>query len=255
MNRLILAAALAVSPLATVSASPPRHAPFEKGAEPAPFALARLLVEEDEHAVVFADPTGRVSDRLVLLKDDRQVEGTIEVVSADGSLRWRSEPFTIGPNGANASLADFDADGTPDYVVGMPTGGCGIHASSLWLHFIHARPDGSYEMTSTTSMFVRNQDYVDVNGDGHMEFIRTSLVDGSTETCRDGKRHNYWVHQLLTFENGRLVDGAHLDRRFPMWIWYTYRENHQPTTMITAEQKRRLWERSHARQEFPPARR
>ncbi len=47
--------------------------------------------------------------------------------------------------------------------------------------------------------------FVDIDRDGRCEFIHTRFVNGRSETARDGKRHNYWVYNILQLQEGRLI--------------------------------------------------
>jgi hypothetical protein len=97
----------------------------------------------------------------------------------------------------------------------------------------------TYSITETTSMGSGNEEFVDLNKDGRPEFIHTSFVGG--EKGKDGKRHNYWVYNLLRFKGTEILSANDLDRRFPCWIYYKFKPNHQNTDQLTAEQRMRCW--------------
>jgi hypothetical protein len=37
-----------------------------------------------------------------------------------------------------------------------------------------------------------------------------------------------------------LADAIADDRQFPKWVWYTHRENHEETKLLSAKQKEKL---------------
>jgi hypothetical protein len=138
--------------------------------------------------------------------------------------------------------ADLNADGKEDFVVRLEFGGCGLQAAFSQVVFVVSHADG-YAFSTVNTYFARDADLVDL-GDGRGRYVQASMVYGDSETAADGKRHNYWVHTLLAFgKDGRTVVEDAADRRFPAWIWYTEKPNHQLTKLLAEEQKRRLWER------------
>ncbi|MHC4462537.1 MAG: hypothetical protein ACYS6W_02405 [Planctomycetota bacterium] len=137
--------------------------------------------------------------------------------------------------------ADLNRDGKEDYIFKRFTGGCGsIFPYSC--HVVFALSDGDdYTVTATTGLWSGWNYFVDIKGDGQRQFIHTRFVNGGNVKGRDGKRHNYWVYNLLEFKGGKVVVNNDLAPHFPRWIWFTSKPNHQPTTQLTRLQKQFLW--------------
>jgi hypothetical protein len=139
-----------------------------------------------------------------------------------------------------AFWADLNGDGREDFVALVWSGGCGLGGYRCDVAFALSSEEG-YRITPLgPTMGPGANDFVDL-GDGRCRFVHTSFVYGRGEPGTDGKPHNYWVYNLLEFEGDRVVV-SRADPRFPRWVWYTHAPNHEETSIITAEQKERLWE-------------
>ncbi len=164
------------------------------------------------------------------------------VLDADGKIL--AEPACIaqwGPAGSTVWWGHLNRDGKEDFVLNTYLGGCGsIYTTSSYVTFVLSNPEG-YTLTSTIGQWSGLDYFVDMDRDGRCEFIHTRFVEGRCAVARDGKRHNYWVYNILQVQGDKLVLRNDLAPQFPKWIWYTYGPNHQATTMITDDQKRALW--------------
>jgi hypothetical protein len=139
----------------------------------------------------------------------------------------------------DAYNADLNGDKKEDFIVWAPTMGCGLAAHNCRLIFVLSN-DNNYRITSMYTMSPDVKSFVGFNDNGQCSFIHTGFIYG--EKGRDGKKHNYWVYNLLQFQEGEVVLDNSIDERFPKWIWYTFKPNHKATTQLNDEQKRRLWE-------------
>jgi hypothetical protein len=127
----------------------------------------------------------------------------------------------------------------PDYVFVSGGLGCGIMGCDQIVVFILSTK-GSYKAVPLNCWEANPlTDLVDLNGDGRCEFIHTTFIDGTRG--KDGRYHNYWVHNLLRFEGTRGVSANKLDHRFPRWVLYKYKPNHADTDQITKRQRVNLW--------------
>jgi hypothetical protein len=84
------------------------------------------------------------------------------------------------------------------------------------------------------------EDLIDLDGNGTCYVVQTSFLGGPVG--KDGKRHNYWVYHLLEID-GSDIRVSRRDRRFPKWVWCTFKPNHKDTRQLTKEQKRQCWRR------------
>ncbi len=67
------------------------------------------------------------------------------------------------------------------------------------------------------------------------------------EPCANNSAHLkwgkflYWVYNLLGFSGTNILSANSRDARFPKWVRYKFKPNHQDTEQLTAEQRKRLW--------------
>jgi len=236
---------------AAARAYPESHGPFEKGEEPKRFPVRKCAVLERQEP----EEEGALPTRVFGIKDDpaaprvrvepikSRFSGACRLTVLDAKGERRAGPFVLetGYGVSRVLHADLNADKREDFAAVAGSSGCGLAAGRYRLVFILSDSAG-YRITTVESMCVRAEDFIDL-GDGRARFVQTSFVSGTDEVARDGKRHNYWVHSLLAFELARVVVDNEADARFPKWIWYTNEPNHKATSLLTGEQKRRLWAR------------
>ena len=95
-------------------------------------------------------------------------------------------------------------------------------------------------MRYATEVYHLSSKYILVNKRPY--FIHTSFR--GVGECKDGKSHNFWTYNLLTYgKDGVKVDNSPLSA-FPKTIWYTFKPNHTETVIITDEQKAYLRKQS-----------
>ncbi|UCD52799.1 MAG: VCBS repeat-containing protein, partial [Phycisphaerales bacterium] len=132
-----------------------------------------------------------------------------------------------------------DRDGHQDVVIATANPGNGLAASiSFACFFLHTQ--GTYRTMDAISYNLNDNDFVDLNNDGRLEWIQTEFI--SDVAGRDGKAHNYWVMNLIHFRDDHPVLANAIDDHFPSWIWFTYKPNHTNTTQLSDKQKRELFE-------------
>ncbi len=233
------------------------HGPFEENEQPriSPIRRCEILEPQDPRGEgpprvqVFGHKDRKSMPRIRLTRDPRKPSLSVSVISPRQEVI--SGPQPISRYGGNPEVwwADLNKDGKEDFLVRVWLGGCGtIYTFSCHVAFILSN-NGGYKVTTVQTLWSGTEYFVDLKGDGRCQFIQTSFVHGRPERSRDGKFHNFWVYNLLEISGCRLVLTETLDRRFPKWIWYTHKPNHKNTTLITAEQKERLWE-PHAKSIF-----
>jgi hypothetical protein len=239
---------------ASVPAYPEWFGPFPAGITPHVFPMRkgvqiRFTEEKDRKVYVYA--TGKDAPVHVWFCRVRKPFGCfVGVRDAAGTVILPEAKIKGGyVAGARFAWGLLNEDKKPDFVIETWSGGCGLAATNYFPNFLLSTGD-SFTLVPVANRTSSRNSFVDLNKDGRCEFIHTAFVFG--EEGRDGRVHNYWVHNLLAFKKNRLVSSNRTDRRFPSWIWYTFKENHQNTTQLTGRQKKRLWKKQ-AKGLFPQA--
>ncbi len=229
------------------------HGPFEENEQPKVFPIHQYDVLSPQEPKgegrpckeVFGRKDGRTIPRIHLTRDPDKPLLFVGVVGPRQEVIFG--PEAISRHGGNPQIwgGDLNGDGQEDFIVRVWLGGCGtIYTFGGNIAFILSTNSG-YRATTVQTLWSGTEYFVDLKGDGRCQFIHTSFVQGWPERSRDGKFHNYWVYNVLEIAGSRLLLTEKLDRRFPKWIWYTHKPNHKDTTLLTSEQKERLW-KSHA---------
>jgi hypothetical protein len=218
------------------------YGPFQPGREPAAYPM-RTIVDYSRDEVQDAErhilPAGAPSGRSLLF-ELKHGKATLCVVSAQGEPLMEPAPISAPWHMSGCRTGDINGDDIPDWVVTQPSYGVGLSGDIYFVSFVLST-DHTYSVRTLRSATYGHPDFVDLNQDGRPEYVHTILVHGYGELCRDGKRHNFWVHNLLQFQGPNITSANHLDPRFPAWIWYTFKPNHQNTTLLKPEQKIRLF--------------
>ncbi len=261
---LVMGAVLLAVPAGRAWSSPSDHGPFDQGKAPPTFHIYPCAVvaarevgpEEDSSLdVAFARPGGRPGSVRVRLSSDG-AEGPVFMTVEDGEGARVAKPERIADFCARILppfWADLNADGKEDFVIFVMalTGGAGgkrpgdteePHARLFVgadVSFALSSKDG-YRITALRpTMQPGAGDFVDL-GDGRCRFVHTTLVYVGGERAGDGGPHGYRVHNLLEFKGDRVAVSA-ADARFPKWVRHAWKPGHGEATIITDEQKRRLW--------------
>jgi hypothetical protein len=251
-----LALPLILLAVGTVSAYAVGHGPFEEGEAPPAFALIDCVATNLTHGdrdgfpcsasyMVPDSPPGELRIELCYQSEEG---GMLKAIDASGrpvaeiELSGCPHARSLLPNGtARVQSGDFNGDGKKDFVATVWLGGCGLATGYHDQIFVLSRETG-YVARRLVALFPSAADFVDVNQDGVLDLVHTTFVYGK-EKSPDGKLHNYWVYNLLTVEGDRLVLANELDDRFRKWVYYSFKDNHKETEMLTQAQKDRHWER------------
>lgn len=161
----------------------------------------------------------------------------------DEEARTTKEPTLISEfmsGVVEAYQAELNGDGKPDYVIQIPSGGCGL--ASLYCDRVFYLSSGlSYHTATELTLSPGPEDFLSSPASATgTRLIHTTFIPG--EAGKDGKAHNYWVYHLLDIKGNRIRECKN-DPRFPRWIMYTHRPNQRETTQLTQEQKSRLWKK------------
>lgn len=152
-------------------------------------------------------------------------------------------PVTLGGSarlGLRVWAANLTSRNSPrqDVIIGTANPGNGLAASLSFVCFFLRSKDG-YRTVEGLTYHLDDNDFVDLNKDGQVEWVQTEFIRGCVG--RDGKAHNYWVLNLIRFQQDRPTLANAIDKRFPSWIWFTFKPNHQNTTQLTDAQKQQLF--------------
>lgn len=238
---LTLCVARAASPC------PERYGPFEESEKVRAFPVHRCATVErkDSHTEAgfpirtLARNDGARRNACVRVEPADPSRGTMmTVLGPDGHITAGPVQISSFLHAGRAFWADLNGDGLEDFVQFVRSLGCGLAGVRGDLGIALSSEQG-YSIVAVRTMAPRLTDFIDL-GDGRPRLVQTSFVYGRSERGRDGKPHNYWVHNLLEFEGDRVVT-SEADPRFPMWVWYTFKPSHKETSIITPEQKKRLW--------------
>jgi hypothetical protein len=225
----------------SVQAVPPNHSPFRPGQHPKPFPMRELKRDWQfvpEGWQYDFQPRSRSACRLALVE---RRDGSAELRLYDPTDRLLLSQPDLDPLGISTRVypVDLNRDGRCDYVVDMRNiFGCGLAAEGSTVIFLLSSRQG-YVAQTVSSDCAEARDFMDLNRDGRPEFLHTCFVFG--EPGRDGRTHNYWAYNLLTFSGTNIVSANALDARFPRWVWYTFKPNHRDTDQLTPAQRKRLW--------------
>jgi hypothetical protein len=189
-------------------------------------------------------PTSKPTEDALVVKEvpgEEAIPRYVLTITNGGRQVFQYVMPDVGPTGwvLQPYSGLINDDKVPDYVFvsgGLGCGNEGWHQIVVFLlstkRSYKAVPFESWEADPLT-------DLVDLKGDGRCEFIQTSFIDGAKG--KDGRYHNYWVHNLLRFDGTRCVPANKLDPRFPRWVWFKFKPNHADTDQMTKGQRMELW--------------
>jgi hypothetical protein len=240
---------------ANVLAYPRDHGPFEVREAPKNSCVRKWVCVTEEPSRWMFTPTSKSMRDAIVIKEvpgEKALYRYVLTITNGGRQVFRYVMPDVGPTGwvSEAYSGLINDDKVPDYVFVSGGLGCGIMGSSQIVVFILSSK-GSYKAV-TLDCWEANPltDLVDLKGDGQCEFIQTIFIDGTKG--KDGRYHNYWVHNLLCFDGTRCLSANQLDHRFPRWVLYTYKPNHADTDQITKRQRVALWRNQDGGQKDDP---
>ena len=154
-----------------------------------------------------------------------------------------SELGLMGPGPVYVYSLDLNLDNEPDYIIMKYSGGSGMAYGNCDVSFYLSKKDDwsvKYRMFVVHSMFPDPEDFVIL--DGKPAFIHCEFQYGPI--CNDGKGHNFFVYNVLTFDDGEVQIANDNYKEFPKTIWYSFKPNSKETTLLDEEQKEQLVNKS-----------
>lgn len=148
--------------------------------------------------------------------------------------------------------ADLNQDNVQDVIVISWTAGCGLAACSANVTFFLSNSEGSY-LTKTFHDYEPGPPCFIEQSNKKPAYINTAFI--GSDQGKDGKPHNYWVYNVVEFEQNQMVLNNGRNDHFPKWVWYTFKPNRKETTLLTSKQKETFWEQSKDRIYFEPNKR
>ena len=139
---------------------------------------------------------------------------------------------------ADAYLGDLNRDAKNDFVVTIKTVATGLGDHEYYVLFVLSSRNG-YQVSVLKSWDVDANDFVDIKKSGHCQFILVSLIYPNDKL---GIKHSYWAYDLLEAYGAVLHPANYLDRRFPVWVWYTNKPNHKGSLPVGRFRARELLE-------------
>lgn len=221
---------------------PPSHCPFEPNEFPASKVVRCKAVYEQraygkELFVYVSSPT-----IITIQRTDPNGPFTASMIE-NGKVLFERKPL-VGSAflGLSVWVGDLtsDDDGHQDFIIRTAHNGNGLAAYISFAHFF-LRTHNHCRTFDAISYTLDANDFVDLDNDGRVEWIQTEFIRGVAG--KDKKVHNYWVMNLIHFRDGLPILANSVDKRFPSWIWYTYKPNHTNTTQLSNKQKKELFKK------------
>ncbi len=216
--------------------------PFARGVRPKLFPVVPLQVLDNSYPEITLGVKGKPGKAdQALISVSIQETGTIAEIF-DRSGRSLKGPLLVSSlhSPGNGYTADLNADQELDYVLDVWSGGNGIASAICETAFFLSGPAG-YSITIVNSWAPERDDFLNVVANGRCQLLHRSFIRGHPLRGKDGRTHNYWVYNLLEVVGDRLELRNSAVPGFPKWILYTFRNNHEATDQLTADQKAQLW--------------
>ena len=123
---------------------------------------------------------------------------------------------------------DIDGNGLQDFIVLLQIGlNTLLRGTDIYLQ----KKEGGYQKISFEGSGNGIEDFMDINRDGKYELIVTGMCSG--------KQHNYFTYSIYEFKDYKLVNADLKFKKFPKFIWITYKPNDKDTTYLTKEERAR----------------
>jgi len=231
-------------PLSYLSAYNKGYGPFRAKFVPETIALTKIPVAKSQGVAHDFEHYYNLGDQgnayRIKLKFNYESHYTLYISRDQQSL---VKGITVSEYGtvSESSLysANLNDDNIPDFIIYVYSGGCGLASGHCDVTFLLSNDEG-YSATTVDTYFPGDSNFVKING--KKSFIHAYF--SGTDKCLDGKAHNFWIYNILEFGEQNLSIRNKLDEEFPKVIWYSFRENHDETTLLTASQKSELWDKS-----------
>jgi hypothetical protein len=249
---IVLISALVALAAGQVLAYPLSYGPFETNQAPASVPLHQCdLIQQT--GTPKTPPNWGTDDGVAgmtrLYRDKQQPRWSVQLIgTTNGWLinlldeHGRNRIIGTATNGMSSDFievysAGLNGDDQPDFMVNVWSGGCGLAAEMSETTFLLSATNG-YRATAFEMWDFGRPDLITVHQTHYL--ILTRFIDGAAETARDQRRHNYWEYQLRRIDGDTFVPANDALPGFPKWVWYSFKENHQATDLLTPEQKQRL---------------
>ena len=131
---------------------------------------------------------------------------------------------------------DLNGDTYPDYVFVKYSGGNGIAWGHADVALVLSEGDSDFSVQVVETYVPEPKDFITLNG--QTAFIHASFQYG--DLCTDGKYHNFWVYRLYAIDENQLVPADHLSPDFPKVVFYSFKPNHEETSLLTQRAKDKL---------------
>lgn len=211
--------------------------------------------ERESWASCWADayPIGSTNMRLVIATDAQRETSLVCVfgMGEDGGGHAVSDRFygvlghpDYADGGPVVMYSDFDMNGTPDYFVARRATSLGIAITSFDGVFVLA--DAKGKTARITRFDETDIEFIDHDGNGRAEILTRTLA--GAQNCIDGRSHNFWVTNLLGFQDLGVVDLREVDTirsgkfvgRFPFVEWFAHDSRNRFRKLLTDEQRREM---------------
>jgi hypothetical protein len=230
---------------AVAAGYPPDYGPFVPGREPTRVHLETCPVLEQQgpsvvmgRRVMVYGRKGSPGSRLRATAADFFEGIEVDIVDADGrslAATRRVSEFPPHSRPQDAFCADLNEDGRLDFALVLESRGNGLGA--LFNELVVTLSSGSnYRVWVVPTVTAGPEDFVELQG--HNAIVKTGFRNN--EAPRDSKRRSYWVFNLLAIQRDELVLANELDARFPKWVRYLARPNHE-AAVLPADEKTRIW--------------
>ncbi len=250
MKHIALMCGILISTLAVQCLGyPPDFGPFRPEAAPTNTCVHKwVCVSNTETTWLFKPRTDATSYAMIVQTsnpDSRfDLAFDLTIAGDNGSILLSHAPIPGQHQILSHSIYSgmINDDQIPDYVVRSDWGtGMGILGWHHIVVFVLSGPHGAYRLMPIESWYADPvTDLVDIDHDGRCDFIQTSFLEGGLRT--GGKRfHNYWVHNLLQFQGTNCVPANRIDTRFPSWVWYKFKPNHDDDPLLPVKERARMW--------------
>jgi len=256
MNRSILVKVLLLSAGVSTYGYPEGYGPFEKEELPDKALMRECVLlspseQKERHSAVmsFAESLNLATPVVVLRRTGTEYSYRAWSVTVNGN---DGKPLSAATTNDSPSdfitvyTADLNQDGQPDFVVNIYWCGCGLNATGSTITFLLSS-NGSYVGSSFWNYDFGPEDIVRFKPKGPCYYISNDFFWAEGDETRDGRRHNFWVYQLYRFSGCQMIKADKENNRFPKWVWYSFKDNHSETDLLTPDQKKRLLGTSNSR--------
>jgi hypothetical protein len=150
---------------------------------------------------------------------------------------------TSAESGLFLRVADFDANGSPDFLVGTFQYSLGLshcHQEGMFI-----LTDGSRRVASVQPFESIGTGLIDLDRNGRAEVLLTTFAG---TTCLDEEHHTFWITRLLGFQDLKLVDLRDIHTfeqggfvgRFPSFEWFAFDMKNRFKPLLSQEMKDQL---------------